>query len=427
MLTKFCFRDKIKRKEGDILKNIVRLAAMLMAIIFALSACKTNDGESQTTPSAEQTSATTEADKNVHYSDLVCDDVESFAYMNFICKGSVMALNIPLPSNWKVYKVNDTTYKLQRLAEEIGMVCLGESTPYEDGKTEVHSETDTSHKIESVYSVNRYGEEGSYTYKRRVVLSYNDGISDRKVTVDMNYTSIDDDGIRFMRRMAKKWEAIMEPEMNTLSFDMGNGMPKALILGNSFVSTTRIGSIFNEMFDDKGDYFAEAISRPNVSIKDYAKDSYMLSRIESGEFGMLFMCGLFSEDDVTGLEKIYDACKASNTVLVLFPAHNEDRKRIKKAQEKYPELVTIDWKEELTNLIYSGVSKSDLCMNDGPEHSTQLAGYVGAGMIYRAIYGELPPANISIVADEYKLGTNYLKTGSICIAEKSRVFYFTAE
>ena len=426
-MTKLCLYGKIKRKEGDILKNIVRLAAMLMAIIFALTACKTNDGGEQTTPSAEQTSSTTEADKNVHYSDLVCDSVESFAYMNFICKGSVTALNIPLPGNWKVYKVNDTTYKLHRLAEEIGTVCLGERTPYDEGRTEVHTETDTSRKVESVYSVNRYGEEGGYTYKRRVVLSYNDGIADRKVTVDMNYTSIDDEGIRFMRRMVKTWEAITEPEMNTLSFAMGNGVPKALILGNSFVGTTRIGSIFNEMFDSKGDYFAEAISRPNVSIKDYAKDSYLLSRIESGEFGMLFMCGLFSDDDVTGLEKIYEACKASNTVMVLFPAHNEDRKRIKKAQEKYPQLVTIDWKQELTNLIYSGIKKSDLCMNDGPEHSTPLAGYVGAAMIYRAIYGELPPTNISVVDDEYKLGTSYLKTGSICIAEKSRVFYFVAE
>ena len=38
----------------------------------------------------------------------------------------------------------------------------------------------------------------------------------------------------------------------------------------------------------------------------------------------------------------------------------------------------------------------DLCINDMHLHSTPLAGYVGAHMIYRAMYGELPEAPMQI-------------------------------
>ena len=234
-----------------------------------------------------------------------------------------------------------------------------------------------------------------------------------------------------MREIINVWEVITLPKYNTLSFESGNGKNTVMILGNSFVSTSRIGNILGDICTPDQISYIDAVSLPNVSIKDYAGSRTFLARIESGEYGMLFMCGLFSNDDVTGLEKIYEACQKSGTVLVLFPAHNEDRKRIKAAQEKYPELVTVDWKEEVEQLIYSGVDKWDMCMKDGPEHSTPLAGYVGASMIYRALFGEMPTKavtqQVSGVTQGYiktKLGA-YLETGKICGALKSTVYYFT--
>ncbi|MBQ8862346.1 MAG: hypothetical protein IJ021_06385, partial [Clostridia bacterium] len=206
---------------------------------------------------------------------------------------------------------------------------------------------------------------------------------------------MNDKNLDFIRENLHMWEVITLPKMNTLSFESGNGRNTVMILGNSFVATSHIGSILNELCTPEEISYINAVSLPNVSIKDYAGSPTYLARIESGEYGMLFMCGLFSNDDVTGLEKIYEACKKSGTVLVLFPAHNEDRKRIKTAQEKYPELVTVDWKDEIEQLIYSGVDRWDLCMNDGPLHSTPLAGYVGASMIYRALFGELPKTSVT--------------------------------
>jgi hypothetical protein len=50
----------------------------------------------------------------------------------------------------------------------------------------------------------------------------------------------------------------------------------------------------------------------------------------------------------------------------------------------------LNWKGELEGLIKRGVDIWDLCISDAYNHSRPLAGYVGAHMIYRAIYNELP-------------------------------------
>ena len=55
----------------------------------------------------------------------------------------------------------------------------------------------------------------------------------------------------------------------------------------------------------------------------------------------------------------------------------------------------LNWKAELDGLILGGVDRWELCIDDAHDHSRPLAGYVGAHMIYRAIYGELPTQPLS--------------------------------
>ena len=65
-------------------------------------------------------------------------------------------------------------------------------------------------------------------------------------------------------------------------------------------------------------------------------------------------------------------------------------------------------------------------MNDGSEHSTPLAGYVGASMIYRALYGKMPTAEITYgkcgISQESvnRLLGEYVETGLIYGTEKIR-------
>ena len=84
------------------------------------------------------------------------------------------------------------------------------------------------------------------------------------------------------------------------------------------------------------------------------------------------------------------ACKKSRTKLIIFPAHNEGSKLASIAQQRCEGTYLLDWREEIDELIAVGRSKWYFCINDSHLHSTALAGYVGAHMIYRAIYSEVP-------------------------------------
>ncbi|MBQ9745812.1 MAG: hypothetical protein IJW21_03220 [Clostridia bacterium] len=419
-------------------KNYIKkLCALALAGVLTLTACDSGKASTQGTSAAHTTSASsqvttsaaTEQNKKPDYTELKCESPKNYTYINLLCGESVKAINLALPDGWKLYKEDGETFSITKYGKEIGKLYRGTESVLDEGKTEVYTDTKVNLGIETVYSVNRYGED-EYTYRRKIIFNYTDGEEKRSVTLDVKYTEIDDAGVRSLRSVPHMWEVVTEPKFGTVSFPEENPSRKIIILGNSFVSTSRIGDMIASVCGGEDMTKVMSVSLPNVSIKDYAVNEYWLSRIESGEYGILFMCGLFSNDDVKGLEVIYEACKKGGTRLVLFPAHNENSACIERAQAKYPELVTVDWRNEITKLIYSGINKWQFCMNDGPEHSTPLAGYVGASMIYRAIYGKMPTRTVSysscgISQDvvEQILG-DYIETGIIYGASKSTIFIF---
>ena len=366
-------------------KYAKKICALLLAGTVLLTSCSNGATQGSTAsskpPETVQTdetnettrpTGTTQPNKKPDYSELKCESPKNYSYINLIIGESTMAINMALPDEWKLYREGEKCYTVAKYGKEIGKLYFGNESELDEGKTEVYTDVKTNLGIETVYSVNRYGEE-EYTYRRKIIFKYPDGEKTREVTLDINYTAIDNSGVSSLRGVPHTWEVVTEPKFNTVSFPE-NGNKNVLILGNSFVSTSRIGELVATLCADEGIGRVTAVSLPNVSIKDYAASEYYLSLIASGEYGVLFMCGLFSNNDVTGLEKIYDACQKGGTTLVLFPAHNEGLNVIERAQGKYPELVTVDWRNEIIKLIYSGVKKSSLCMDDGPEHSTPLAG-----------------------------------------------------
>ncbi|MBQ4559446.1 MAG: hypothetical protein IJA54_03855 [Tyzzerella sp.] len=186
-----------------------------------------------------------------------------------------------------------------------------------------------------------------------------------------------------------------------------------LILGNSFINTSNVGDILQTMCGS--DLFVEAHSRGYASVATYAQDDYMLQNIRRGDYSVVFICGLYSYSDVVELEKIVDACEYSNTKIAIFPAHNEDISLIKDAATMYPNAVLIDWKKEINILIIRGIDYYEFCIDDQHQHSTPLAGYVGAHMIYRAVFNEIPQTtSFSQVSEQQiKLLREYVTTGTI--------------
>ena len=90
------------------------------------------------------------------------------------------------------------------------------------------------------------------------------------------------------------------------------------------------------------------------------------------------------------------------------------------------EVKCLEWKTEIDNFINGGVDKWALCYDDSYYHSTALAGYIGAHMVYRAIYGEcpteLPTQAVSQYEIEHYLG-DYSSTGQVRVVDASSLRY----
>lgn len=167
---------------------------------------------------------------------------------------------------------------------------------------------------------------------------------------------------------------------------------KIAIVGNSFVGTSKIGYTLYDIVSAGNktlDVYNWSIGYARIST--YVENNDFMNSIKNGDYDAILMCGFYSGDkEIGALSTLYSECQKSDTQLIIFPAHNESEKMVIKARNLFPELVTLDWKTEIEALITNGVDKWDMCINDQHLHSTPLAGYVGAHMIYRAIFGENP-------------------------------------
>lgn len=203
-----------------------------------------------------------------------------------------------------------------------------------------------------------------------------------------------------------------------------------LILGNSFIGTSQIGGILKAMCAAGGqNTTVEAVSIGYATVSSYAEDGTFPELIRSGNYGIVLMCGFYNSDATEKLRHFVDACRASDTMLVIFPAHNESASVISSACSKWKDdAYVLDWKGEIDALIqYQGISRSDFCIDDQHQHSTPLAGFVGAHMIYRALYNRIPPAvsglNMSTASARRYLGS-YVDTGCFTKIDESEIYRF---
>ena len=206
------------------------------------------------------------------------------------------------------------------------------------------------------------------------------------------------------------------PEMNKASKTF-------LILGTNYISPShsKIDSILANMLASRGDgYSLDTNYMNNANLSDIVNNNELLPKIQEGKYAYVFLCGFHEYSNIADIEKdlntIIIACKEKNTGLILFPTFEESSAVITPIFKKYENLYCIDLKTEIENLINSGVGdnsptklkRENFVTSDG--YSTPLAGYVGAHMIYRNVFGSIPPALTSDITDLTPLG-DYPLTG----------------
>ena len=168
----------------------------------------------------------------------------------------------------------------------------------------------------------------------------------------------------------------------------------------------------------------EAQSRGYARVTTYVRDESVMNRIRSGDYAAVILCGFYDSESLANLEHMVNACASSNTKLAVFPAHNENRSFYGVASTLHSSVVLLDWKAEIDSLISTGIDQTHFCVADSHKHSTPLAGYVGAHMIYRAIFGKVPAGTSysEVSQSEIALLGEYASTGIVSFSKPDATY-----
>ncbi len=364
-------------------------------------------------------------DEDELYKSITCAQTAGYTEAGFGINDFDYVLSLRYPAEWSIEKVDGEAYKILCDGKTVGEIVHGVADDVKLWKTVNYINATASNVVTRRY-IEKIGAGESLGFRYRFVYECKVDRITEKITVTVDYSALNS--------KANKWvylESGFAPK--TLKTDPISGIYEELdradilIIGNSFVNTSKVGSILAEMFSiNNKKCTVNAISRGYATVKTYVDDSGIMRDIKDGTYDAVFICGLYSGEEIINLVTLKEACDKSDTKMILFPAHNESRDVINTALKKHPEFEIIDWKNEIDNFIVSGVDKWDFCINDQHLHSTTLAGYVGAHMIYRSIYG-VPQGKVSNTIaqkDVDALLGDYRKTGIVKFNDFEIVNYF---
>ncbi|MBQ8606002.1 MAG: hypothetical protein IJ408_04635 [Clostridia bacterium] len=339
------------------------------------------------------------------YKALKCKSIAGWQTVRMSGKDGV-SIQFDIPSDWVLTKSAEK-YNIACGGKQIGSIVCGTLAAPKD-KFEYKSGYNEEKELVSFRQVSWYKSSNEDSIYRDFQFVSDQGGGNFTLSIQVDYEQLDSSASDKLYSSAFTVPVFVNTEFVPIS--KCNGSKKILILGNSFIGTSQVGAFLNDMVRSEG-LTVNAISRGHAKISDYVADSAICNSIRSGEYCYVFISGFYgAAENVEHFGTLLDICKKSNTQLVLFPFHNDTVSYIDQTKVKYTESIFLDWKGEINSLISSGmVTKSDMCQNDEYGHSTHLAGYVGAHMIYRNMFGKVPPeitsSPLSMSAVRSKLGS----------------------
>lgn len=358
--------------------------------------------------------------KEKSYNDIVCTKIYNFRQVGFSINGSNTMLFVPIPQEWKLEKSNNG-YSISRNSQVIGNVANSEKTTSTNGSVNVFYGEMNIDDIKVTHSIDQINSDNQPSYIRTLCYNYDDGYGNRNsIFITSPYQEMDSSAAYKMITEIKT--SVFSTKSNLGVLKIQDSRNKVLILGNSFIGSSSIGSILQTMCGDE--MTVEAYARGYAHVGTYTNDANMMQKIRDGNYSAVFICGLYDQEAVLDLEDIINTCKESNTKLAIFPAHNENRSAIDSAISKYPDTILLDWKAEVDNLIATGINVSHFCIPDAHNHSTPLAGYVGAHMIYRAIFNKIPQSTqfTEVSESQINLLGDYVTSGLITLLDENSAY-----
>ena len=376
------------------------IVALVLVFCFLLGGCSSANSESGINDETTSEQVTTH-DEDKDYLKIPLEECPGFVKNYYCVKDTYQAIGLKFYENWEEREDGEGGRILLRDGKEIGRLILGDADDLEEWKKLDHETTSLAADLIINEYLEKSGIGATLRFRHRYTYSYREDGVFHRITLTINYGELDKAAQDALRKEVEYGEYALNPRFNELSELRDK---RILVVGNSFIGTSKIGNIYNEIARVSGkEELMMAVSEGYATVKTYAESEYFINRIENGDWSAVFMCG-FYVDVNHELGIIKRACEKSGTKLIIFPAHNENRAMIESAKRAYPSLLCLDWKREIDELIAEGRDKWDFCYDDEHLHSTSLAGYVGAMMIWRAIYGETPSVDIN---DTYFPQDNY--------------------
>ena len=380
-----------------------------------------SESVSETDP-PETEPAETEAPIPDH-TDVECRAVDAWADVGLAWEESEAVLLLSLPENWTLETYAPDTYLILADGCEIGSVS---TTVPKAAQKKVVTEYYENGAYQLDYEVRLVNLGTAYAYRHVFAFFYTTEDEDLRVFLEIDYDQLDAAAARHVAESMAPAGENAKPLRLHLS---DKGTRRILVIGNSFISSSSIGSFLTEWLAKEGTYTVRVVSRGYGSVEDFAADEWM-NEVRAGVYTAVFMCGFYNDNDVMQFPRVMAACHESGTELIMFNAHNETASRVAEARALYSHIPVLDWQGKINALIDAGVDYWMFCINDSHKHSTVLAGYVGAYMIYQALFGEAPPdytgQAMSMEQVRILLPAQFLETG-VAPGEHAYEVYTLAE
>ena len=414
-----------------------RILIMLLIACLLLCACTPNNPDESSHQSSSESSSSSESESSSSeqssessssesstsdsYLDIERFEPKSFKNVSFAIKDSKSALTFEAPNEWSFTKTTSNEYDIKRGGNVIGGVLIGTMDDLDEWSIISEKTKDRKTVI-----AKEYVEQKGTDYRYRWEYSYTEDSVQEQINIVVTCAEVPSLSSYRMLSTSIFKQIYTEPSFGGIDNIADIASPQILIVGNSFVGTSNIGAILDDMLMSNGkNGLVNAISIGMGNIGRYSQDDYVLGEIATGNYDLVVMSGFYGSDDSASLRVIKEICDDTDTTLVTLPAHNENITSARKASRTC-EVKCLEWKTEIDNFIDGGVSKWALCINDSYYHSTELAGYIGAHMIYRAIYSECPsePQSQTISQSEVdRLLGDYSSTGRVEVVDTSKIRY----
>lgn len=365
---------------------IVILTLTLLLNLFGCVAQRPHNTPPSTTEAPTEATEPLETEPPVPDRESIpCFTVNEWREIGVNWKDSTEAIALEIPTVWEFREYEPDTYQLLDGGTVIG--TLSTVKPTASNKCVLWELHDTE-DIYVDYEIRLYQKDGMYKYTHYFALVVTVNGKELHAYLEVDYDQLDTEAVTHLLKSVKQ-SGYREGNFK-IPLAQSNGSKKIFMIGNSFVRTSTVGTFLQD-FIKSGEKDTEVVwqSISGAVARGYVTNE-ILDPIRKGEYSVVFLCGLYYDEDIPVIGTFQKACNESDTLLVVFPAHNERQPQITKAKQTYPHAFFLDWKQEINDIIAVQNNYWEFCKDDAWHHSKPPAGYVGAHMIYMALFDEVP-------------------------------------